>query len=312
MKNQAILFLLAFAAALLQSCSPAKSLRFEQAFRVGDRLAYRQTELTETLAEAPTGETNTSTTKKITDYVYTVRAVRPDGSVDFDFRITHLYEKESDNDGEQEYDSADPNLDTTEIKARMYRHMIGAPFQFTLSANGQVENFSGMDALWQKIEQELIRESPEAGMMLKGLKNQFGDDAMSAQQTEFWGFQPGRKVRVGQKWKRTALLNSFRIQGKSTYTLRELNDRGGRIDFATQYSTDPKNPGMIDMDIVKIRYNLKGTGAGTIWTDQPAGLPRRLEQTLNMSGPMEIKMSFLDWMKVPVTIQLSSVLERIE
>lgn len=312
MKNHSVLLLLAFAALLLQSCSPAKSLGYENAFRPGDRLLYRQTELTETVAETPSGESSASTTQKITDYAYTVRAVGPDGSVDFDFRITHLYEKEDGDNGVKEYDSANPDQDTTEIKARLYRHLIGAPFHFTLSAKGQVTTFEGMDALWQKLEQELSQDAPEAATMFKALKAQFGDESMRAQQSLFWGYQPAGKVRVGQKWKRETTLNAFHIQGKTTYTLREHDERGARITYATRYNTDAKNPGVMDFDIVKIRYNLSGTGSGAILTDPSAALPRRVEQTVEMSGPMEIKMSFLDWMKIPVTVKVTSVMERMK
>lgn len=323
MKNQALLLFFALVTALLQSCSPGKMLSFDGAFQPGQQLKYRLTENSETFTEPLEGDqpipATHNTSSKVTDYTYTVKAVHPDHSTDLDMVITRVRENETDGNGTTEYDSdlipRDSVFDLaggqSAGKALAYRILIGRAFHMKMSPQGKVLSMVGMDEAWDDIEQEFKTMSPMAGPMLKNVKTQFGDEAMTASQNDTWGFQPGKKVRTGQKWKRPYQFDAFKMSGSTVYTLREVNDKNARITFSTNLATDKTNPGVIDMGVIKIRYNLVGSGTGTITTDQPYALPRRIEQTMQMSGPMSVKTSYTGWITVPLKVTWSTVFERV-
>ncbi len=324
MKNQTSLFLIALAALLLHSCSPAKVLSLEGGFQPGQQLKYRLTEKSETFTEPVSGEQDIPATHnlqtKVTDYTYTVKAVHPDRSVDLDMVITHVYEKETDNDGVTEYDSDSILKDSSDFdlsagkgagKELVYRILIGRQFHLKMSPQGQVLSLTGMDEAWNEIERQFANESPMAGSMLKNVKTQFGNEAMRTTQNDTWAYQPTKKVRVGQKWKRPYKFDAFKLSGSTTYTLREQDDKSAKINFVTHLATDKGSPGVIDMGVIKMRYDLVGTGTGTIITDQPHALPRRTEQTMVMSGPMGVKTSYTGWITVPLKVTWTSVFERV-
>lgn len=320
MKNQNALLVAAFAAALLQSCAPTKNVSIEGAFQPGQQFTYRMTENVDALTEAVEDPmpipANHNIQHKETDYHYTVKAIRPDHSFDMEMVISRIYQKETTAEGDSEFDTDRPDPDSMSAKAHgqamAFRVLIGHPFKMTLSPSGQVLSLHGMDDAWDEIEKKFRKESPLASNMLKNMKSQFGDETMKEGQNVLWAYQPGKKVRVGQKWKRPYSYDPLGLAGQTIYTLQEHSEKNARISFVTTLVSDKNKPGEIDMGVVKIRYKLSGSGTGTILTDQPFAMPRRMEQSSVMSGPMEVKTAYTGWITVPIKMTLSSVFERVD
>ncbi len=320
MKNQIFFLFIVLSAAFLHSCAPTKKLSLVGAFQPGQQFSYRVTETVESQTEAVDEPmaipANQTVQLKITDYRYTVKAIRPDQSVDMEMVIRRVYEKETNQEGTTEFDSDQPDPDSMAAKAQgkalAFRILVNHPFNMTLSPAGEVLSLRGMDDAWDEIEQKFREESPMASSMLKNMKTQFGDETMREGQNAFWNYQPGRKMAVGQKWKRPYSLSALNISGQTTYTLREYNDKNARIAFVSTYTSDKNKPGVMDMGMIKIRYNLSGSGSGTITTSQPYATPQHIDQTMIMSGPMEVKTSFTGWITIPIKMTMHSVLERTE
>ena len=214
MKNQLLIIAAGFIALWTTSCAPARQLSIQGAYKPGQQISYRLTEHTVTQTEALEGEmeipATTSTQEKITDFNYTVKAVRPDNSIDLELKFTRVQDREADDKGETEYDTDQPipdsliNLSEGGLagKALAYNTLIGRSFQMRLSQDGKVLSVKGMNDAWDEIEQRFMEQSPLAGSMLKNMKKQFGDEAMRSGQNDYWGYLPGKKVRVGQTWKK--------------------------------------------------------------------------------------------------------------
>lgn len=302
------------ACCLLPSAGFTQKLAFTPKFTAGERFHFRQTENSTMqigpIADEPEAPPTISSEQKITDYAYHVVAVRPDQSVALEMRITRIYQRETGEEGVTEFDSDRP--DTTDLKQKMLSRMIGRTFRFTLSPQGKVSSFTGMDAVWDDMQAEMARESPIAANVFKNMKRQFGDEAMGELQSEIWGFRPARKVKIGQTWKRDYVMGMFGLYGKYVYTLREYDGNNARIDFNCAFASDKENPFVWDLEFVQIRYNLAGKATGQLHTGLSEGLPRRTEYTLTMSGPMEVKTVFSDWTEVPMSATMHIVMERIE
>ncbi len=326
MKNQFFLLAAGFFALLLTSCAPAQKLSNEGGFRPGQKMHYRLTEYTYTQTSAFENEGmeipgSTSTQNKITDLTYTVKKVHPDNSVDLELMFTHIYDKESDDqDGETEYDTdnaiPDSLIDLSggslAGKALAYNVLINRPFQMKLGPDGKLVSVKGMNAAWDEMEERFMEESPLAATMLKNMKSQFGDEAMTVGQSDYWSYLPDKPVRVGSKWKKPYQYAPLRLSGSTTYTLKSRDNKQARLSYITKLESDKKNPGVLDMGMIKIRYVLEGSGTGTILLDQPNTTLRRMDQKMTMSGPMQVKTSLTDWITVPISITLDSVFERVE
>ncbi|HNM26705.1 MAG TPA: DUF6263 family protein [Saprospiraceae bacterium] len=324
MKNQFLLLAAGLMALWVSSCAPARQLSIQGAYRPGQQIHYKLVENTVTSTEALEGEleipATTTTQEKVTEFSYIVKSVRPDNSIDMDLKFTHIYDRENDDKGETEYDTDHPIPDSLiDIsagglagKALAYNTLIGRNFQMRLSPEGKVLSIKGMNEAWDEIEERFMEQSPLAGSMLKNMKKQFGDEAMRSGQNDYWGYLPGKKVRVGQTWKKPYEFASFGLAGTTAYTLKSFDARQARITFSTKIGTEKDKPGIIDMGMIKIRYNLQGKGSGNIQVDQPYATIRTFEQTLSMTGPMEVKTSFTDWIMVPITVTVNSRLERVE
>lgn len=322
MKNQLLIIAAGLIALWSTSCAPTRQLSIQGAYKPGQQISYRLTEHTVTQTEALEGEmeipATTSNQEKITDFNYTVKAIRPDNSIDLELKFTRVQDREADDKGETEYDTDQPipdsliNLSEGNLagKALAYNTLIGRSFQMRLSQDGKVLSVKGMNDAWDEIEQRFMEQSPLAGSMLKNMKKQFGDEAMRSGQNDYWGYLPGKKVRVGQTWKKPYEFASFGLTGSTAYTLKSYDEKQARINFATNVGTDKDKPAILDMGMIKIRYNLQGKGSGHIDVDQPYATIRVYEQVLTMSGPMEVKTSFTNWITVPITITVQSRLER--
>ncbi|MBK8557177.1 MAG: hypothetical protein IPL65_16045 [Lewinellaceae bacterium] len=294
---------------LFGACKPAYLLSLKDGLKAGDHLRYRSTEETETLVTADEGEQTTYETK-VTEYDYTIKSVLPDGTLKMGMKITRLKQVQNQNGKVTEYDSELPVTDSSEVQGRIFRHLIGQDFDMELTPQGTVQNFTGMNEMWDKVSAS-FSDIPMIGVMLAGIKTQFSDENMGRQSGEIWNFFPSKAIRVGNKWEKKNTGSGFKLNQTTQYVLKSRDAQSARVDFTRKMYNDPKDPGTMDLGMFKISYVLAGTGSGSIQLDQPHALVRSITQNLEMSGTMTVKISGMANQKLPITVKSKTIMERM-
>lgn len=126
----------------------------------------------------------------VTVATFTVKKVEEDGSVSFEQRI--------DTAPKIRFDGA--NKLAAASLADLFVKLRGAAFRITLGPDQKVKSFEGYDELVKRIAQT---EPPDA---LERFRTLVSEDDLKDASEEGFGFLPGRPVKVGDVWARSARL----------------------------------------------------------------------------------------------------------
>lgn len=298
MKNLTLLFLSLLA--LLQSCAPAKLLQPPMQYQPGYTIAVRQKTDTETQLTI-FGQNQIQNGLNTTEYTYALTDVLPGGRLKWEMQITRYTMENNDSQGSQQsYDTQDPDRDTTDMKSKMLDNMIGAKMHIITRADGQILEFSGANALFEKM-MGAVKDKPEMAPMLKNIQRSFGDSAMIETVRNMWGDTPTKPVRVGATWKVTRNTSGFmNLQTKYQYKLKSRDDQKAEVTVKLKSQPAPGLPAELDMGAAKIRYDLKGEGSGYFFISQTDGLLREGKNTVKLKGMMHMRGDKIPAMDVPM------------
>ncbi len=297
---------------LLQSCAPAKLLQPPIAYQPGYAIAMRQKTETETLLKM-FGEEEKQYSTNVTEYEYHVTEVLPDSRIKWEMTMTRFIVENEDADGHQsKYDTQDPERDTSDKKKQMFDKMVGVPLFMTTTKEGEMLEFSGADALFDKML-EGFKDKPEMAAMEATIKKGYGDTAMMQTVRNMWGHLPKKPVRVGDKWRTSLDLPGIvRLKTNYTYKLQSRNAEQAIISTnSTARSISGKSSEM-DLGAVKIAYELSGHGDGNIIVTQPGGILKQSTQTFQLKGVMHMEGNSFPKMDVPISTKTKVTTEQKE
>lgn len=322
MKNPFLLLLLAL---LIQSCAPRKAFTVEGAFHPGQQLKYRLTETgkmdfdTTTMPGGLSLPGRHQTLLRITELTYTVGAVTPEGA-ELDMVVSRIYEKETAGAEESVYDSdlapagvVRPDTVPWNAKTLEYYATIGRPLHLNLSPKGQVLSANGTEAAWAAVIARFDTLSTEQTALVEAARLRFNDSTLLAEQSTRWDIGLKKKVRVGQKWKKPFHMDKFHLDGTTIYRLTERNAGKALVGSSTKFVSDAHAAEPADdQESFLMRFALKGASTGRMVVNQPGVLILQKEDTLNMTGFLGIKFSFLkDWIDVPARFSMHYKYERV-
>ena len=258
------------------------------------------------------GEDQNQTSTNTTEYEYHVTELLSDGRIKWEMSMTRFIIESDDMQGNvKAFDTQDPDRDTSDKQVQLYDKMVGVPMYMTSKQDGQILEFSGANALFDKIMQA-FKDKPEMASMANSIKKTFGDSAMLESVRNMWGYLPAKPVRVGDKWR--TIREQSGIMSQTTESVYKLKSRDAHTATIATKSTSKPTPGKSsgwDMGGIKIEYDLSGGGSGSTIVTQPDGILMSGKHSVTMKGMMYMSGDKIDKMDVPITIKVTVLTELI-
>jgi hypothetical protein len=151
-----------------------------------------------------------------------------------------------------------------------YKILVGSELNMRLTPSGKVVELSGFEKIIDEIIEELnIPESPERDNIIKGLRKQFGDEALRQSIEQMTIIYPGMPVLTGDTWNIS------------------YEDGIADIDLVSAIRSNPNSEG-IDMGMFSLDYDVEGNQKGLIKLDEVSGLPVNSNIEQNFSGTVSV------------------------
>lgn len=295
---------------LHQACAPAKALQSSSPYQKGYHVTYRQKTVTETNTVVM-GATQNQLSTNTVDYRIDLADILADGSLKWVATFTRVsYSSDDGMENQFDYDSADPEQDTTELRNRIFNSMIGKTMTISTNPQGGIISLTGSSRLFDDMIAEL-NNMPGVEGLAASLKNAYGDSAMMESFSNIWGFYPQKPVKVGQKWQiKRSNTGMIAMSTNYTYTLKSRTEKQAVLASKSQVKTLPS--AQLSLGFADIKYDMKGTGTGESVLTQPEGVLKKGTHTLSMTGMMYMTGSGFPKMDVPISTKSTVTIESIE
>jgi len=187
-----------------------------------------------------------------------------------------------------EFDSDNPS-DYIDPSMIGYKALVGMELKMDITPRGKVGRLSGFEEIIDKIIDNLkIPESPQRDEIIKGIRSQFGDEAMRQSFEQMTVFYPDRPVDTGDSWNSDFTMDAgFPMVVESDYTMLSRKDGIADIDVVSIVKSDPSSEG-IDMGLFSLIYDIEGNQKGLIKLDEVSGLPVRSDIEQSFSGTVSV------------------------
>ena len=269
--------------AFLVSCSSTKPLTMDMALEQGTSFDYSIT-TTNNTAMSVMGQDMSTTGEATQDYNFMVKAVQPTGVTDIDFKISRMaLDLKIPMAGDMSYDSAKGEADKDSPFSSL-AGLIGKTMTASLDKRGTVTSVEGADALFKQVLGK-IKGGEQVAQMLEGY---IGEEAFKTSFSSLTGFSQGRVLKVGDSWTKNIKSESgVGLNSDYTYTIRERKDSKVTIDVTGDAKSNP-NVKPIEVQGMKISYNLSGPINGVIVVDEKTGWALTSDIQQDLSGKLTI------------------------
>lgn len=186
--------------------------------------------------------------------------------------------------GTMEYDSEHPPAQIPPA-ALGYVGLVGQGFTMRVTADGQVREISGLDALYDHVLEKLNLPNDAAKAAAgKSVKEQFGEQSIKEMMGQMMNIYPGEPVRVGGSWqKRVALMRGFPMILDTLYTLTAHSQGTAHIKVHTDIKSNPEAKPLA-LGPMKLSYVLTGQQGGELEIDEATGWTQHAAMTQKLSG----------------------------
>jgi hypothetical protein len=183
--------------------------------------------------------------------------------------------------GKNSYDSTKDKEATGPAKA--FAAMVGAKITSKMKRDGTITDIKGTDVLLKNVLESLeLPAGPQADLVKKQMKDQFGDAAMKQQLENLSAIYPTGPVGVGDSWKKSVEMNAgMALSLETVYTYKGRKDGQHELEASGKIGT-PENAKPLDVGAMKLLMSMSGKQKGTIQMDEKTGLATSsdLEQDL--------------------------------
>ena len=301
----------AVVALLVLGAPPAQgqeTIRLRYRFPDAEPIRTRVTTETES-TQTVQGMTQTMRQTTSMDFSMAVTGRTPEGDV----HVRHLYEavrvtSESPM-GNFTYDSADPPASLPPA-LQAYGAMVGASFDMTVSPEGRVTAFTGLDAMMDRMLTGMeLPPGPAGDMVRKSLEDQFGDDAMAEFMKSVLTPFPDRPLTVGDTWTQVSHASfGIPLTHETSFTLRSVENGVALFETVGTFRTDSTS--VQTMGTMIQRFTLVGYAAGTLEVNVSDGQLVRGRTEGNMEGSVAIT-GPMGEMKIPMKTRTVTTTETI-
>ncbi|MBI2864589.1 MAG: hypothetical protein HYX94_08530 [Chloroflexi bacterium] len=185
--------------------------------------------------------------------------------------------------GSLEYDS-DKRPKVVPPAAQGFAALIGQGFAMKLASNGMVNDIQGIDDMLARMIENLSSvPGLDRAALEKGLKEQFGDEAMKESMQNALSIYPDKPVKIGDAWtRRITLTRGYPMVSDNTWKL--TGRKGGVASIAVSSQVESLASSGTGGAAV---FKLSGTQEGTIELEEATGWIRRSKMSQRLSGQVE-------------------------
>ncbi len=176
----------------------------------------------------------------------------------------------------------------------VYQGMKNYPLLVTISEKGQVKDVTGIDELLDRIVASIPLDSASKAMIRTNTQKIMGKDFVKSMIEQSFKIYPSKKVSVGDTWSDSMTLTAgLDFKMANNFTLKGVDNNKATIDVTSDITS-----GSMDMGMMKIETNMKGTQKGTTEVDVPTGMTTSADLDQDIEGNMKIM-----GMDIPVKIK---------
>lgn len=269
-------FIYIFCFLTLSACSSTQQLGATLPFKTGNTLTYKMTQNVVTEVDVMGIPQKVNGVQGAT-YEYNVKNVSPQGEVTMDVTTKAINMEQVTPMMTIRYDSENPEKNEPKEALAAMDNMIGFTYNVKMDKAGKIIEAKGGDELAKKMGgdgaqmQELIKSQFDLGGSVYPLVN----------------FYPDKVVKVGDSWMRTDTIRSqVAMLAKNTFTLQERS--GGKAIIAFKGDLTSLEGAGMEMQGMKLSYELSGTSEGKIIVDDKTGIMDTSERKMKVDGEMKM------------------------
>lgn len=223
------------------------------------------------------------------NYVFDVLHVDADGTATTKLTYKAVEFRSQGAEGVISYDSADAPAEVP-LQAKGFAAIVGESLTVQISAQGQVLDMQGADALLGRALARLeLPDGPIRTGVEDALRRQFNAGAIKTALENMLALFPGKPVGIGDSWsKQVTLSKGFPMLINTTWTLKS---RKNGIALIEAHSTIDPNPAgePLQLGQTKLIYAVSGTQQGTLEIEADSGWLSHAQLTQKAGGQIHLQ-----------------------
>jgi len=277
--------MLSFSVVLTAQKQVLKLLEYEK-----DSFTYRISETTDFIIKTTTGK-EVSREEKVVDYGFKKLRTKNKQKADhasFQVKINDIYLEKNDLIDTFQYHHKG-NLSTNHQLENGYEKLIDYQFDVLISPNGKITTAETFDAVYKKdFGTADIFDNTDLTIIKKQVKTKFSKKTVEQTMRFFQYLYPIDSIGLQDTWSVIdTLYPEFGVFSNMTFTLKEVKNNIAFIEIKS-ILFQGKNFKGLDMDMMHLKFDLKGQQEGLVLLDLKTGWIRKLTIYQNVNGRMTV------------------------
>lgn len=195
---------------------------------------------------------------------------------------------------QMKFDTADENS-KNEV-TDMLRKLISKKFTITVSPEGEIVKFEGLDDLLKEFVDESELDDMELEEALASLNGFLSEDSIRETfETSSWISSPeDEELKVGTTWTETlsTTIEEMPIELEAKYTIKEI--KGSKVTLTVESTIELTEGSILEAEEgFGMEYSLEGSQSGELVVDLDTGLVMNGKLTTNITGNMSMDMDII-------------------
>ncbi len=195
---------------------------------------------------------------------------------------------------QMKFDTADENS-KNEV-TDMLRKLISKKFTITVSPEGEIVKFEGLDDLLKEFVDESELDDMELEEALASLDGFLSEDSIRETfETSSWISSPeDEELKVGTTWTETlsTTIEEMPIELEAKYTIKEI--KGSKVTLTVESTIELTEGSILEAEEgFGMEYSLEGSQSGELVVDLDTGLVMNGKVTTNFTGNMSMDMDII-------------------
>ncbi len=255
-----------------------------------DSFTYRISETTDFIIKSNTGK-EVSREEKVVDYGFKSvksRSNKINLYTPFKVIIKDIYLEKSDLSGDFQYHHKG-NISTNKRLVDGYKKLINHQFDVAISNQGKIITKDNFEAVYDNdFGSADIFDNSDLEVIKKQVKGKFSKKTMEQTMRYFNYLYPSDSIGLNDSWSIIdTVYTEFGVCADMDFTLKEIKNDIAFIEIKSRLYQD-KNFKGLDMDMMYLKFNLKGHQEGLVLLDLKTGWIRKLTIAQNVNGRMTV------------------------
>lgn len=274
-----------------------------------DSFVYRISETSDFIVKTAAGK-EVSQEEKIVDYGFKkmkAKSAKKPNNQHYEVIIKDIYLEKNDLTDTFQYHHKG-NLSTNKRLENGYEKLINYQFDIGISERGSIITKSNFEDAYEKdFGTADIFDNTDLEVIKQQVKLKFNKKTVEDALRYFEYTYPSDSVAVNDSWTVIdTLYPEFGVLSKMNYTLKEIKNNIAFIEIKSNLYRDENFKGL-DMDMMHLKFDLRGQQEGMVLLDLKTGWIRKLTIAQNITGRMTV--FFLDPQGVNLKVQVKGTTE---